>query len=70
MGANLDSRIKNLESQGDNGLKDIHVFMWGDSPETVLDTRTGKQITRAEFERLTAGENVIKINRETIANRV
>lgn len=68
--ANLDNRISKLESIGDNGLEDIHVYMWGDSPGTVLDCKTGEQITRAEFERLTAGEHVIKINRETIANRV
>ncbi|MBT7072517.1 MAG: hypothetical protein HN975_16690 [Anaerolineae bacterium] len=66
--ANLDNRVKQLESQGDDGLKDIHVYMWGDDPDMVEDTRTGEQMTRAEFERRTAGERVIRINRETVKN--
>jgi len=65
---NLDNRIKQLESQGDDGLTEHHVFMWGDDPGMVKDTRTGEQMTRAEFERRMIGQRVIRINGETVNN--
>ena len=65
--SNLDNRVKHLESKGDDSLVDIQVYIWGDDPDLVKDTRTGEQMTRAEFERRTAGEHVITVNREAIA---
>ena len=67
MSANLDNRVKQLERKGDDGLVEHHVYRWGDDPGMVKDTRTGEQMTRAEFERRTAGEQVITVNREAIA---
>ena len=65
--SNLDNRVKQLESVGGDGLVDIHVYMWGDDPGMVKDTRTGEQMILAEYERRTAGQHVISVNRESIA---
>lgn len=68
MSSNLDNRVKQLECAGDGGPEDIHVYMRGYTPGMVLDCKTGKQITQAEYERRTAGERVIKITRDSVMN--
>jgi hypothetical protein len=71
--SNLDNRVKQLESIGDSGLTEFHVYMWGDDPGMVKDKRTGEQMTRAEFDRRmtaaeAAGEKVYRITRESVLN--
>ena len=69
--SNLDNRVKQLESAGGDGLTHFDVWMWGDTPDTAKNTRTGEVITRAELDRRfaaaeAAGEKVYRITRESV----